>query len=132
MLQAGFAVAGLAAVVIADRVGVAVLAGDPTARQLHAFVVVGGRVLAGLAFGLLFRLQLVSVSATVEPDQQLRWLIGLPAALIAAWPVLLPALPPWTQRLLPGALSAAGSDMAPVAAVLLGLVMALGLARPPR
>jgi hypothetical protein len=118
-LQVGFALAGLAAVVVADATASAAgRAGPwPSGRQAHAFLVLFGRVVAGWAFGMVFRIQLVRAGGRVRADQQLRWLLGVPAAVIAAWPVFLPG--PRGVLL----------DVAPLAAVLLGLVMALGVSR---
>jgi hypothetical protein len=131
VLQVGLVAAAIAAVVVADRTATAALAVDPglAARRLHGFLVVGGRVVAGWALGLAFRMQF---TRAVRGDEQLRLLLGVPAGFLAAWPIVVTFVPLRLQRALPGWLMAGwATEIAPFAGVLLGLTLALAV-RPRR
>jgi hypothetical protein len=128
-LQLGFLLAAFATVLLVDRIGAQVLRIDtgPNARQIHGIVVLAGRIAAGWALGLAFRIQL-GVGSGAEPDRLLRRLVAVPASLLAAWPILHVRLPAGVTRQLPAWSTTGGAfDLAPVAAITLGLVVALGV-----
>lgn len=131
LLQAGLAIAAVAAVVIADRTAAAVLRVDSgaAAQRLHSLLVIAGRVVGGWALGLVFRMQLVR---SARRDDGIRWLLGVPAGLVCAWPFVLSVLPPSLAAVLPGwARGGVALQIQPFAAVALGLVLALGV-RPAK
>ena len=127
VIQAGLAAAAVAAVVVADRTAAALLAVDQglAAQRVHAVLVVGGRVVAGWALGLAFRMQF---TRAVRGDEQLRLLIGVPAGFLAAWPIVLTFLPTWLVRPLPRWLVDGWAvEVAPFTGILLGLTLALAV-----
>lgn len=127
LLQVGLVVAAVAAVVVADETAsrLAVIDESLVAARLQAFLVVGGRVAAGWALGLAFRLQF---TRAVRGDEQLRLLLGIPAGFLAAWPIVLTFLPGWLAALLPGWLLRGWAlDASPFAGVVLGLTLALAV-----
>jgi hypothetical protein len=122
LLQLALLLAGLAAVVVGDRV-----AGDLRAAGMAvpaALLVPGVRVTAGWAAGMALRMQL---APTGRGDEQLRTLLGIPLGFLTAWPILLLLLPPGGRRLLPGPLLTDAAALQPVAAVLFGVVLALAV-----
>jgi hypothetical protein len=131
-IQLGLVAVAMALVVVVDGIAdqLLVLGGDEAARRLHAFLVVGGRVVGGWSAGLAFRLQLAPTS---RPDEQLRLLLGAPLGFLCAWPLLLSFLPAALVRLLPAPLvSGVAVQVQPMAAVLFGLVLALSVTRKGR
>jgi hypothetical protein len=129
ILQIGFVLAAFGVVFLADRIAAQVLRIDtgPNARQIHGTVVLGGRIVAGWALGLAFRIQL-AVRGNVEPDRLLRRAVAVPASLLAAWPILHVRLPARVAGSLPAWATTGGVfDLAPIAALTLGLVVALGV-----
>ena len=127
LLQIGLVAAAVAAVVVVDRTAGALLTVDQglAARRLHAFLVIGGRVMAAWALGLAFRMQF---TRAVASDEQLRLALGVPAGFLSAWPIVVTFLPGWLTRPLPGWLTAGwATDIAPFAAVVLGLTLALAV-----
>ena len=127
MLQVGLIGAALAAVVVADATANSLLALDASlpARRVHAFLVVGGRVLAGWALGLAFRMQF---TRGVRGDDQLRLLVGVPCGFLCAWPIVVTFLPGWLIGALPGPLAGGWvMDLSPFAGVVFGLTLALAV-----
>lgn len=122
VLQAGFLLAGLAAVVVVDSMA-AQLARALGWDVVASLVLVGGRVLGGLAVGMALRLQL---APRARPDTRLRLALGLPCALLAVLPAILATwpttVPVWALRL---------QGAAPFAGTVLGLTLALAV-RPAR
>jgi hypothetical protein len=127
LIQLGLIAAAVAAVVVADRTAESLLVVDQrlAARRLHAFLVVGGRVLAGWTLGMAFRMQFTRAASS---DDRLRLLVGVPAGFLAAWPIVLTFLPGWLSRALPGWLAGGWAvEAAPFAGVVLGLTLALAV-----
>lgn len=127
-VQLGFLLGALLAVAVADQVALEIRGADVTATRLRAVVVVAGRVLAGWAAGMAFRLGLAPRART---DPTLRVWLGAPMGAVAAWPLvrtwlspsLRAELPGWTDQLV---------GVAPVAGVMLGLVLTLAATRSGR
>lgn len=127
-VQLGFLLGGLVAVAVADQIALEVRGDDLSAVRLRAVVVVAGRVLAGWAAGMAFRL---GIAPRARSDPGLRVMLGAPVGAVAGWPLArtwLPAsvrsdLPAWTGDLV---------GLAPVAGVLLGLVLTLAVVRSGR
>lgn len=127
-LQAGFVVAALLAVWVADRTAAEITGTDVVAGRLQTLLVVSGRVVAGWAGGMAFRLQLAPRS---RPDGALRLLLGVPLGALAAWPLVRTGLPDAVSAWVPAWLAALGA-LAPVAGLLLGLTLALAVERARR
>lgn len=125
VLQAGFVVAALLAVWVADRIAVEIAGSDLVARRLQTFIVVMGRVVAGWAAGMAYRLQLAPRG---RPDAQLRMWLGIPLGALAAWPLVRTGLPSGLDRLVPAWAAELGA-LAPVAGLLFGLTLALAITR---
>lgn len=127
-VQLGFLLGGLLAVAVADQIALEVRGGDVTAVRLRAVVVVAGRVLAGWSAGMAFRLGLAPRART---DPSLRVWLGAPMGAVAAWPLARTWLPPSLQAALPG-WTGELVGVAPVAGILLGLVLTLAVSRSGR
>jgi hypothetical protein len=127
-LQVGFVSAALLAVWVAQQLAVELGSADLTALRLQTLVVVTGRVVAGWAAGMAFRLQLAPRS---RPDSRLRLWLGVPLGALAAWPLVSTGLPGALQQALPGWVMELGA-LAPAAGVLLGLTVALSVRRSTR
>lgn len=126
-LQTGFVVAAVLAVLVADRSAdrLLVLDGGLNARRVAALLVVGGRVAGGWALGMAFRLQF---ARAVSVDREARLLLGVPACLVASWPVMVTFLPRTLVEALPGWLTGGVLvEVAPFTGVVLGLVLSLGV-----
>lgn len=126
-LQVGFVVAAVLAVLVGDRAAdrLLVLETGLNAQRIAAALVVGGRVAGGWALGMAFRLQF---TRGVAVDRQARLLLGVPACLVAAWPLASTLLPAALAARLPAAVAdGALADAAPFAGVVLGLVLSLGV-----
>ena len=127
-LQVGFVLAALLAVWVADRTAGEIPGSDLVAWRLQTLLVVAGRVVAGWAAGMAFRLQ---VAPRAAPDQSLRLLLGVPLGALAAWPIVRTGLPRQLADRLPGWF--AGADgLAPVAGLLLGVTIAMAVTRAGR
>lgn len=125
-LQLALATAALAVVATADAAATGLLAGSPAAgaRRGAALLVAAGHVAGGWGLGLALRLQLAPRGRV---DHTLRTLLGVPACLLAAWPLASGYVPAALAARLPDAVLAAADAAAPFAAVALGLVLALGV-----
>jgi hypothetical protein len=122
----GFVVAAVLAVAVADGTADRLLPGaGSNAQRLAGALVVGGRVVGGWALGMAFRLQFVRA---VSVDRQARLLLGVPACLVATWPIAVTFLPAAIVGGLPGWVGTqALAGVAPFAGVVLGLVLSLGV-----
>ncbi len=70
----------------------------------------------------------MQLARTGSGDTELRRLLGIPLAVVCAWPVLLALLPPSVIGVVPAALrSGPAIEVQPFAAVILGLVLALAV-----
>lgn len=129
-LQVGFAAAAVLAVAVAERAASGLLAGTPGAdgARTATAVVVGGHALGGWALGMALRLQF---ARAVEVDRTVRVLLGIPACLLATWPLTATYLPPALLPRLPAWLAAGAADVSGFAAAALGLVLALGVTPAP-
>jgi hypothetical protein len=123
-----FVIAALLAVWVADRIAAEIAGSDLVARRLQTLLVVGGRVVAGWAAGMAYRLQLAPRGRS---DPQLRLWLGVPLGALAAWPLVRTGLPDVLARAIPGWAVELGA-LAPVAGLLLGLTLALAVTRSGR
>lgn len=127
-LQVGFVAAAALTVAVADGAAQRVLLLDAGANAVRfsGALVVAGRVAGGWALGMAFRMQFVRA---VEVDRQARLVLGVPACLVAMWPLAVTFLPPVLDARLPGWLAGGGvlPGVAPFAGLVLGLVLSLGV-----
>lgn len=119
LLQVGFAAAAFVAVAIGDRIA-ALLGHGGEATLLRLC----GRVVAGWSLGLAFRLQF---TRSARPDVRLRWMLALPAGIIAAWPLVAAEIPATVRTTAPVRMLTEATSLAGFAATALGLTLALAV-----
>ena len=121
LLQAGFLLAAVAAVVVADLTADELSVLQP-AGPAPAFVAVAGRVLGGFAVGMAFRLQM---ARSTKPDPRFRLWVSVPCAALAVTPALMAVWTgPWDTL---GQTLVTLQRLAPFAGAVLGLSFALSV-----